>query len=79
MLDTLAFTELFCNIKVVKMLIFVNWCLQMCLKGEFRLNVGNGPFSLTLAYRFHSLMWTTLANADCFEIFDEVVIFNSSG
>lgn len=68
MLDTLAFTELFSNVKVVKMLIFVNWCLQMCLKGEFRLNVGNGPFSIT-----------TLANADCFEIFDEVVIFNSSG
>lgn len=67
LLDTLGFTELLCD--VVKMLILVNWCLQMFLKGEFRLNVGNGSFSITSARRFHSLIQTTLANAGCFEDF----------
>lgn len=51
------------------MLINMNWCLQLCIKGELRLTVGHGYFSITLAYSFLNLNQTMLTNRDCFETF----------
>lgn len=67
--DSGFYRIVFSIVRVVKMLINVNWCLQLCIKGEFRLTVGHRYFSIAFAYCFLNLNQTMLTNRDCFETF----------